>query len=51
LDPAEDNGAPKDETGPVEATPEHHPEGANAMAPQPKEGEVQEIQKEYREGD
>jgi len=51
LDPAEDNGAPKDETGPVEATPEHHPEGANAMAPQPKEGEVQEIQKEYHEGD
>ena len=27
------------------------PESPNAMAPQPKEGEVQEIQKEYREGD
>jgi hypothetical protein len=37
-DPAADNGAPKDETGPAEATPEHHPEGADAVAPHPNEG-------------
>jgi hypothetical protein len=39
LDPAQDNGTPKDETGPAEAAPHPHGEGANAMAPHPKEGE------------